>query len=105
LRQTFLGGKKVIPIPKGTLPDGNWITFWRVPARTTAEDIQSVIRNRTGLEIELDRILVRWESNSALVSLTKKHVREILQWALTDDLLNGASIDCGEQPRRVTVAG
>lgn len=86
-------------LPKGTLPDGFWVNFWRIPDNVAVEDIREVILNRTGVDIGLDRILVDRQKHAALVSFHKRQIREILMWALSEDTFCGAPIDCGERPR------
>ena len=78
------------------LPPGTWVEFRFIPQGALPEDIQKVILERTGVAVDLDRIVVYpfdglWQG--AKVSLHATHVQCILKWALMDDTILGQRVE------------
>jgi hypothetical protein len=80
---------------KRDIPNGIWIEFRNLPSETTAEDLQALIVERTGVLVELSRIVVYpfdQRFNGAKVSLNGNHVQLIMVWALHEDQMHGQPI-------------
>jgi hypothetical protein len=76
------------------LPPGTWVTFRSLAIETTPQDLSDLIFNRTGVRLDLDRISVKQHGpySSAVVSLEKSHIADLLCWALADDELHGKAL-------------
>ena len=84
------------------LPTGQFIVFHNLDPKTTEGDLQDLIRNRTGIEIPLERINVAtYEfSSRAFVSLDRSHVVAIMAWALSEDVCHGRAFQVVEPKAR-----
>ena len=80
------------------LPVGQFIFLRNLPAEATDKDLQALIYERTGISIPLDRIridrpLPGYSTGRGMVSLDKKHIIQLMAWALSEDQLYGRPIE------------
>ena len=76
------------------LPKGQFVFLSNVAVEATEQDLQELILARTGVTVPIDRITIDQptglhKTNRAMLSLTKRHVCELLAWALSEDSLFG----------------
>jgi hypothetical protein len=85
-------------IERKQLPHGDWFTMVNLPFDVTIEDIQGFIHTRTGLYLPSEHISrnepLPGTKNcaSAMISLDRFQVKEILEWAFDEDTIRGSKV-------------
>jgi hypothetical protein len=80
-----------------SLPDGTWFTLCGLPSDATENTVQELFHHRTGVYIEPERIQVNdtvpgKRQLTAIISLSKKNLAEILAWGFQDDRPDGTPL-------------
>ena len=88
------------------LPHGDWVTLLGLPADTTEEDIQGLYHTRTGLflpneHIQLNDPDFERDRTSAIISLNRFQIKELLEWLFGQDSIGGRPIKLAIPDSRV----
>lgn len=85
---------------------GQFLNLYNLALETTESDIQATIKDRTGVEISLERISVQKNAYRcrALVSIGPNEICDLLNWAFSEDKMYGRPV-IFETGRRVQTEG
>ena len=77
---------------KSNHPNGKWIVFEQCPMDIEAHEVQSLFRERMGIEIEEERISIKPGAHTVIVSVSDDHIRDVFAWAFQEASLAGRPV-------------
>ncbi len=71
---------------------GKWIVFEHCSIDIEAHEIQTLFRERIGIEVEEARISIKPGAHTVIVSLSDDHIRDIVAWSFQQASLAGRPV-------------